>query len=637
MKYINKLFKLSILLFATITLVNLARLRADSQDHTSTVISMNGPSKNKFKGTVSFEKEGRGILITSNSTHQNDKLLKLVAEKQSTNTYLIDYRLMRSCNFTINFTGNNNTNLKIGFSPRSLENKNKNEKFDIKLEVLNYSSFFPKVVKKVEAVQAEISKQCEARKAKVQTLKATLINKFTEYKGNVENNKKLNVKLSSTKKSTDGFNSSIDDIRSQIDAINALQKSYEGQKKNLQILKKGSNKLLRKERKDLKLIQDKNNEIDKKIKENEAEIKKFNEKDNNLKKNYENFVLEQKGLEEEIINLNKKLSDTDQQISSLARNKLSDEYEIQYAKSTQKEIKVLIDEIKNQTEKFKNSKIASQKKSDNLNKSKDALEKGIKQNKAKIRTIDEQINELILKKTKIEEEVKEQYNSIKAKEDELSTIDIENQQISSNVKRLEDKLKANKNNLENIQEKHTYLSAHQQKYKNKLTNLNGTRNNHSSHLHTLESKKAEILKKIKNSKVLVEKNSNDTSNFSNVKFVLEKQISDNSIELKEKDSNVKNLEAEIKSYDSEIESIDKTIASFKENKQNIQKILRELNKKLTPYTNENKNLTQERNRTDEILTTERREIRAALAALKKNVPATKMIADIIEDEFSSSE
>ena len=350
---INQIFKLTII-FIFLSFVCLTKLRVDPEDslnledQTSSEISLNGPSNNKFKGHVIFENEGRGIVIKSTNGEQNDKLLKLVSDKLNPDTYIVDYRLMRNCEFSVYFSGENKKNIKLVFSAKSLENKNKNEKFEIKLEIMNFSKFFPKIEKTEMAIQNKIKTQCEKRKERINSFKSDLITQFSDYKENLDKNKFIRSKIKSSKKRADGFNSSIKDITSQITQINSLQKSYENQKKNLELLMNGSNKLLRKERRDFNSTIYINIEINNNLKENSIQLKKLSERENQLKKNYESFILEQKGIEGEMIKMNEKLSETDKQISSLSRNKLLDEYEIQYSKSKQKEINVHIFEIRNQ-------------------------------------------------------------------------------------------------------------------------------------------------------------------------------------------------------------------------------------------------------------------------------------------------
>ena len=640
MKFINKI-SIFYINFVLLSFVSLTKVRIESEDSSSSEmyseIVLDGPSKNKFKGQVTFEKQGKGLIIKSINGEQNDKLLKLVADKLASDTYLIDYRLMRSCAFPVKFSGEMNKNIKLAFSPKSLENKNKNEKFDFNLEIFNFINFFPKVEKTEIAIQNEIKTQCEKRKNTIIQYKSLLMNDFNEYQEIMKQRKQIKSRLNSAKKNTEVFNTNFQDINNQIAQINELKNSYEKQRQNLEILMKGSNKLLKKEKEDLSGITNNNNDIQNKLKENTIQLKKLSEKDNDLKKSYEKLIRHEKNNDEELNNLNKKKSVIEEKISSISRNKLSDEYEIKYTNSTQKEIALLMEETKNQIQKFKTSQIIIQNKTVEIVKSKDVLEENIRKNKESILNVDDQINELILKKTKLEEEVKDHYNSIKSKEDELSSIDIENQQLSSNIKRLEDKLKSSRLNLDNIRERNSYLSKHENKFRNRLIRLNSTRNNFTVEINNTKKKKATILIKIKESKVLIESNNNEINNLNNVKFSLEKMLSDNNLEIKEKESNVKNLENEIMNYEKDIENIDKTISSFSENKSNVEKILDDLNKKLSPYKQDNQKFSKLNTLTEEKLSKVRTRIRSSLDQLKKNVPATKIIMDIIDDEFINSD
>ena len=44
-------------------------------------VRLKGPSENNFKGNVSLDLEGKGIVLTANDGGQNEGLLKLVSEK----------------------------------------------------------------------------------------------------------------------------------------------------------------------------------------------------------------------------------------------------------------------------------------------------------------------------------------------------------------------------------------------------------------------------------------------------------------------------------------------------------------------------------------------------------------------------
>jgi len=136
-------------------------------------ISLNGPSKNDFKGHVSLDQFGRGIIITA-INGQNDKLLKLVSEKIDLNTYLIDYRLMRTCDFNIKLQLQAfQKDLRFGFSPRSLENKAKTDKFDVEVEILNFYNFLPKNLLPIneKTVKNLLAGQCEKKKGNNKELK----------------------------------------------------------------------------------------------------------------------------------------------------------------------------------------------------------------------------------------------------------------------------------------------------------------------------------------------------------------------------------------------------------------------------------------------------------------------------------
>ena len=219
----------------------------------------------------------------------------------------------------------------------------------------------------------------------------------------------------------------------------------------------------------------------------------------------------------------------------------------------------------------------------------------------------------------------------------MTSIDIENEQLNSNIKRLEDKLKSSKQNIENIKEKQTYLTQQNNNFQKKLSILNSTRNNLTVELEANEKSKVTILKKIRNLINFTENNNNETSILENIKFNLEKKISDNNIDLKEKEQNIRNLEREINNYKFDADNIIKTISTFEENKQNVEKILEELKMKILPNKEELIQFMMEKKQNEEILSKSKSKIISSIDILKNKIPELKIIADIIEDEIINSD
>ena len=605
-------------------------------DTTSSDSSFDELSINDDEQKVYLDKEGRGIMIKSFNGISDEKL-KLVSEKLNPEIYLIDYRLMRNCVFKVKFIGEKGNILNIEFSPRSLEKRPKNHELKIQLNIKNYSKFFPDLDNKEESIINHIKEQCYKRKESLNLIKKEIINQINVYKERMHKMIDINSKYRSLKNTTEEFELTIKDVKSQITQIRRLKKSYENQKENLEQLMKSSKKLLKKEKVDTNVITNYIVKIKIKLKENSFKFKELRDKEVEIKNKYKNYILSQKDIEGEIMNLSKRLSETDQQISSLSRNKLKENYEIHYIESSTKELYARIDEISKQIIKSINKKTENKNKTIFINKNKDDLDKKIQIEKKKIRNIDEQIDELILQKTKIEEQVKDQYTTIRAKEDELTSIDIENEQLNSNIKRLEDKLKSSKQNIENIKEKQTYLTQQNNNFQKKLSILNSTRNNLTVELEANEKSKVTILKKIRNLINFTENNNNETSILENIKFNLEKKISDNNIDLKEKEQNIRNLEREINNYKFDADNIIKTISTFEENKQNVEKILEELKMKILPNKEELIQFMMEKKQNEEILSKSKSKIISSIDILKNKIPELKIIADIIEDEFINSD
>jgi DNA repair exonuclease SbcCD ATPase subunit len=325
-------------------------------------VRLKGPSENNFKGNVSLDLEGKGIVLTANDGGQNEGLLKLVSEKIDSESYLIDYRLMRSCD--LNARLKDKKNLLINFSPFSLENRKKNDKFNIEVEILNYTNFIPNDKYKTEAdIREFLKSQCTNRKQSIKYLKEKFVAAVSNYHLKAKKLNDLQFKMRIESKEYENIKNSIKDTETQIKDITNLQNSYEMQLKSISNITSGAFKLIANEKEKKDEIIKKQNDMARKIDEKTENIKKSEEKLILLRDKYSKSMENSKEIENLIINYQKDLSEANDKISDANSNKLRLEFDLKNAyalkQTNEKTIKEMDKEIINLKKKMNdnNSKI----------------------------------------------------------------------------------------------------------------------------------------------------------------------------------------------------------------------------------------------------------------------------------------
>merc|ERR1711957_622790 len=150
----------------------------------------------------------------------------------------------------------------------------------------------------------------------------------------------------------------------------------------------------------------------------------------------------------------KRLSEEENNLSSVNQNKMKLTYDLKNDKGNLKKIKSQEISINKEIEKLVKVNDDKNKKLKTINKQKHELNLSIESEKTEIENIQKQINELILKKSKTEENLKTKYDQLNTKEDEISKTRIELDPNSSQMKNFEN----NKSNFEEKEEKTTVSS-----------------------------------------------------------------------------------------------------------------------------------------------------------------------------------
>ena len=249
-------------------------------------VKLNGPSSNNFKGNVSLDNLERGIVITAGDGAHDESLLRLVSEKVESDSFLIDYRLFRSCEITASFAEDKNK-LILNFSPYSLENRKKNDNFDIHVEISNYEKFIDKSKYKSEyEVQNFIRNQCENRKNKIVSYKNEFTSAVENFRKKTKDLESINAELRNHAKEVESLKTSISETESQIKDIEYLKDSYQMQLKSISSLTSGASKLIINENQKREELQKRQRDLEDQIVQSQNEVRQQEENLMKLKEKY---------------------------------------------------------------------------------------------------------------------------------------------------------------------------------------------------------------------------------------------------------------------------------------------------------------------------------------------------------------
>lgn len=596
-------------------------------------VSLSGPTQNNFKGHVSLDKDGRGIVITAGEGGQNEALLRLVSEKLDSDSYLIDYRLMRSCDFTIKFSQDKN-NLIISFSPQSLENRNKNDKFDIQVEIYNYRTFIPDDKYKTEEdIKAFLSNQCEERKKTVSTMKRNLELAILDYHKKSKELGNLNKKIYSQSQETENLKTAIQETEAQVKDITYLQNSYEMQLKSIFSITSGANKLISKENDKKIEIMEQIANLQKEISDKSEFMKNKEDNLSKLKDKYAKTMEKSKDVENSIINYQKELADIENSLSNLNSNKLRLDFELKNTDSRRISAENSVNDISLEINKYNKKNKDNLKKINKLTDEKNKVENFISDEKEEIKKLEREINDLILKKSKKEENLKNKFDQIKNKEDQIANLKIDSEQYISNIKRLTEK----KEKLEGAEKseisfKIENLVSRIDGYKSEQKKINANSKRITQQLKEMNDQKETVNKNLNDLSKDIDNINNEISSLNKSIMDLEKKRTEMSVEIRDKESKLKNLKSESVNYSTETETVKKSLNSAKENLKTFNGILTDFKAKLTPVELKYKTLLKDKTRFERAVKDQKRKIKDAAAELKKTTPSAVVMIDLAEDE-----
>lgn len=596
-------------------------------------VSLNGPSQNNFKGHVALDSENRGIIITAGDGAQNESLMRLVSEKVDSDSYLIDYRLMRSCDFPLKIT-KNNKNINLTFSPKSLENRNKNDNFAITVEIFNFRSFITDdKYKSEDDIKDFLKNQCQERKNHISGMKSEFKSAVSEYHRKYKELKSVQQKLSSQSSEVENLRTAIADAENQIKDINYLQNSYEMQMKSISSITSGASKLIGKESDKKNELSAKKRDLEKEYSENSEKIKLMEEKLTKLKENYAKTMEKSKDVENLIINHQKDLADVENSISNLRSSKLRVDYDLKASKEMRSSTENSSSELKEQISKYNIKNDENLKKISKLKTEKLDLENFITDEKEDIKRLEGQINDLILKKSKKEENLKSKFDLVKNKEEQITTMKIENEQFVSNIKRLNDKReKLETTEKSEILKKISNLKGRLTSYKDKLDKFETEQKKITSDLLESNTKKDMINKRISENNKEIEETNVQILNLNKKRVELDKKKAELNAEIKDKENKLKNLRLESQNYNGEVENVKKSLTSAHENLQTFKSILSDFSNKLKPAERGQTELITNKNNFENDIKNLKMRINSSASQLKKNTPSAVVMIDLAEDE-----
>jgi chromosome segregation ATPase len=615
-----------LLLFITLSSAAHLRSRTSAEANFSfTNLNLKVNGINNFKGHVGLDAEGKGIVISTTESDSNDKMLRLISEKLDSDAYLIDFRLFRSCDLQpkINKYGKN---LSLTFSPKSLENRSKTEKYDVTVEIMDFRSFISEEKYSTEEqIKDYLYKRCATRKNAVETLKRLLSDSIRTFTDKTVELGLVNEKLSTQSAELESLRTAVADTQAQIKDINYLQNSYKMQLKSIDSLTNGANKLISKETENQKEIKEKENSFGKKlqkkleaIKNKEAEIAKE-------KEIFRKLIDEAKEIENSMIKQQSNLAEEENNLSNINTNKMKLSYDLKNAKTTLKKIKEQVASLIGEIEKMKKTTGESDLKLKRIKAQKSEL--------SEIENFQKKINELILKKSKKEEALKQKFDLLNSKEDEISKLKIEIDSNYSGIKSLEDKkenlkLKEEKTSLAEISNVEAQYIATRASAEKANANVEKVK----TKLSEINSRRDAINKSSDENKSKISQKSQNLMKLQSDKNEIEKRINDSQLGRKDKEIKLKNLKAESFNYKNEIANIDKSLLSAQDNLETFNSILTDFNAKLSPVEEKFNGLVKEKQRTEADIKAFKGKIKSASVQMKKETPSATIMIDLAEDE-----
>ena len=629
-----------IVVSAIISMVFSAKMKTNTGTRLSTLNLLlernNMTSATQFKAHVMLDEKDRGFIISPSNLNSPEKYIRLVGEKQDgyEDTYLLDYRLMRTCDFNLSFSDDDATSLNVLLSPRSLENRGKNVKFDLKVELVDYNRMFPG--RKMSDVKKILKSKCEKRKEEIDVQKNQFVTHFEKLRNLRKNLNAINDKLNKEINEVGKYSNSIIDAKNQISSIAKLNSSYTTQLNSIKAISTSSNRLISSTTIKLAELNDNLKSVENEIK-NLSNSSVINEELISKYRNDLNSILnETKSNENYILNLKKNISMIETEISNVNFNKMKVDLEIRQKidilNKTNENMFLLENDIQSYKKELNETLLEIEKKT----KEKKEIEVVIENDKLEINDINSKINLLLQQKYTLEQRVINEYEKVRNKQNEIITMSVKSNDIQTKMKILlqkhsglkdqkENELDRNITNFNNenkqyekaLYEKKSYL----QLLYRKLENLSKDKVVIGEKLEKINAKIKEV--KLRNDEMEMQKNDLETK-----KNYFISQI-------KDKEKKIENLKLENEEYENEVNTINRKISSSVANIKNLNSMIEEYEQIKKPYDQKIENIKAEKNAMEAKVVESINQLKGISNIIKTNVKSARVLVDLAEDEALS--
>jgi chromosome segregation ATPase len=585
------------------------------------------PNKSDFKGHVGLVPNG--IIISSNDILQDQKVLNLVAETYSEpDSYIIDYRLFKSCDINTSIVQDK---LRISFSPISLENRNKVDNFDISLDITNYNKLFEGVAD--DQIGLQLKSKCQGRKKAVAELKEQFTKAVEEYKTKYTSFADATKQLRAQTKQVEEMRANVQETKNQLKDITSLKETYQTQLKSIDNLTLGANKIITNENQKSKELETEGNKLRAIIKETTDSIKQKEEAINKLKESNINVLKRLKDIENTIINLQKDLAEVDGTVANIKSTKLGLDYDLKTDMLQTTQLDKSLSNFNIEIEKLEIKSKENKNRSEAALKAKNDLDKMIIASKNEAKAIEEQINQLIVKKSQIDGSTIVKYEQLYAKKEEIENLRLENEQVLLNIKRMT----LNKENIEKVekveaQSKIDKINREISKIEKRQSDLSTKQSKINRNLSDSMKTKDNLQQMQNKNNKDVEKLTQDITNLNNSRIDSEKRLSQITTNLDVETNKVTNLRTEAVNYDTEKSTIKKQLSIAEENYNTFEEISNEFTNKLNTVQTGYNQLSQRKNNLEIDMNTSKAHIKKLADGFRKETPSAIIILDMAEDE-----
>lgn len=646
-KFIAKIVCFLCLLSISTVLNNKTFLRASIKNQSNLSFSEvvvqidNKDEEAEFTSNVKLLKEG--ILIDP-AVGLNEKLLKLISEKTEDESFMVDYRLLRSCS---GLESENKESVTISLSPKSLENRTTNDNLKFKMTFKRDKGAFQNLFDErkfkfnnddslSERLKKIIESDCEDRKDQIHTLKKSFSSEIENLREKKEALSKINKRLLIKDKEIDSLTVNLNDTKNQISDITNLQDSYSKQLKSLETLRSGTNKLIEAEERKIQEFSEQEHNLNEDSLGLINELKDTEGKYSALKKEYIQLNDEIKEAENNLTNVQRKISENEAKLSDVQSKEIKNNYELQFKEKdkteTESKIKVTSTELESMI--LKEDQI--NKDSKRITTDKSELDKEIAKTNDEIKSLEQQINELIISKTKKEESVKNLYEQNRLKEEALSKLSVEKERLRITKDELvqkEDKLKST---LEDIINKHLsklntvkkLLSGESNYYNNKKTDL-------KKELVSYIKSKSSSQDKLDQNTKRIESIEKEIYRIKKSQVDLENSKNEIAMKKKEKESKINNIKNDSINYRNELENITKSLKSSKDNFVTYSSLNQEFKEKVDPLKIKYQELLDKKKELEGDIRSQKKRIKEKAKTIKNEAPSAVIMVDMAEDDALS--